>query len=353
MTIKITRAKQLKNKPTISQLRFGRDFTDHMFMMDYCEEKGWYDPKIVPYGAIPLDPSTCVLHYGQGVFEGLKAYHGKDGEALLFRPDENVKRLNQSCERMCIPELPEDIVMEAIKTLVDMESDWIPTLKGTSLYIRPFVIATDPFLGVHPAATYLFMIILSPVGAYYSTGINPVKIFVEDKYVRAVVGGTGTAKTMGNYAASLYAQQRAEEKGCLQVLWLDGVNRKYIEEVGAMNVFFKINGTIITPELTGSILNGITRKSVIDILKSKNIPVEVRKLSIDEVIKAAKNGQLEECFGAGTAAAISPVGELLYKDVTYTINNNKTGEISLMLYNYLTDLQFGIIEDEFGWSVKI
>ena len=353
MNIKITKAKNLKIKPDDNQLKFGKDFTDHMFIMDYCEEKGWYDPKIVPYGPIPLDPSTCVLHYGQGIFEGMKAYKTKNGKTQLFRPDKNITRLNQSCERMCIPPLNEEEVFEAIKTLVKLEEKWIPNMEGTSLYIRPFVIATDPFLGVHPSHTYMFIIILSPVGAYYPTGINPVKIYVEDKYVRAIKGGTGTAKTMGNYAASLYAQQEAEEKGCIQVLWLDGVNRKYVEEVGAMNVFFKIDGKVITPKLNGSILEGITRKSVIELLESKNIEVEERKISIDEIIQASKDNKLEECFGAGTAAVISPVGELLYKDKTYTINNNQTGEISKMVYNTLTNIQFGNQEDLFNWIVQV
>jgi len=353
MNIKITKSTTLKVKPNDSDLRFGRDFTDHMFIMDYCKEKGWYDPKIVPYGPIPLDPSTCVLHYGQGIFEGMKAYNSKNGKVLLFRPDKNIKRLNSSCERLCIPTMNEEDVLEAIKTLVNLEKEWIPKKEGTSLYIRPFVIATDPFLGVHPANTYMFMIILSPVGAYYATGINPVKIYVEDKYVRAVEGGMGTVKTMGNYAASLYAQQEAEKKGCLQVLWLDGVERKYIEEVGAMNVFFKIDGKVITPMLNGSILPGITRMSVIELLKSKGITVEERKISIDEVIQAIKDNKLEECFGSGTAAVISPVGELMYKDKTYTINNNKTGETSKMLYDTLTGIQFGNLDDEFNWSIEV
>ncbi|MBN2851369.1 MAG: branched-chain amino acid aminotransferase [Clostridia bacterium] len=353
MNIRITKSEKLKTKPDQATLKFGRTFTDHMFIMDYCEEKGWYDPKIVPYGPIPLDPSTNVLHYGQGIFEGLKAYKTKDGRVLLFRPDKNAQRLNASCERMCIPEMKEEDILEAIKALVSLEKDWIPEKEGTSLYIRPFVIASDPFLGVHASHTYMFMIILSPVGAYYPTGINPIKIYVEDKYVRAVKGGMGTSKTMGNYAASLYAQQKAEEKGFVQVLWLDGIERKYIEEVGAMNVFFKINGTVITPELNGSILPGITRMSVIELLKSKNIPVEERRISVDELIEASEKGQLEECFGAGTAAVISPVGELMYKDHSYIINNNQTGDISRMLYDTLTGIQFGNIKDEFGWTVEV
>ena len=353
MNISFTESKQLKTKPSDEALGFGRNTTDYMFIMDYNDEKGWYDPKIVPYSPIPLDPSTCVLHYGQGVFEGMKAYHTKDGRILLFRPDENVKRLNRSCDRTCIPPLDEAEVLEAITEIVKLEQEWIPTAEGTTLYIRPFIIATDPFLGVHPSHTYMFIIILGPVGNYYPTGLNPVKIFVEDEYVRAVAGGTGTAKTMGNYAASLKAQDKAEKKGFIQVMWLDGVHRKYVEEVGSMNVFFKIGGKIITPALSGSILPGITRMSCIELLKKRGYEVEERPLSIDEIIAAHENGLLEESFGTGTAAVISPIGELLYKDKEYIINDGNIGEVTLMLYNTLTGIQFGKIEDEFGWTFEV
>ncbi len=353
MNISFIESKRLKTKPSDEALGFGKNTTDYMFIMDYNDEQGWYDPKIVPYSPIPLDPSTCVLHYGQGVFEGLKAYHAKDGRILLFRPDENVKRLNRSCDRTCIPPLDEAEVLEAITEMVNLEKDWIPTAAGTSLYIRPFIIATDPFLGVHPSHTYMFIIILGPVGNYYPTGLNPVKIFVEDEYVRAVVGGTGTAKTMGNYAASLKAQDKAEKKGFIQVLWLDGIHRKYVEEVGSMNVFFKIGGKIITPTLSGSILPGITRMSCIELLKKRGYEVEERPLSIDEIIKAHESGLLEESFGTGTAAVISPIGELLYKGKDYVINDGEIGEAASMLYNTLTGIQFGKIEDEFGWTFEV
>ncbi|HPQ46620.1 MAG TPA: branched-chain amino acid aminotransferase [Clostridia bacterium] len=353
MNISFTESKHLKDKPWGKALGFGKHTTDYMFIMDYNEENGWYDPKIVPYSPIPLDPSTCVLHYGQGVFEGLKAYKTDDGRILLFRPDQNVKRLNSSCDRTCIPMMDEDDVLEAIKALVKLEKDWIPEDEGTSLYIRPFVIATDPFLGVHPSHTYMFMIIVGPVGNYYPSGLNPVKIFVEDEYVRAAPGGTGTAKTMGNYAASLKAQDKAEKKGFIQVLWLDGVHRKYVEEVGAMNVFFKIDGKIVTPNLSGSILSGITRMSCIELLKKRGYDVEERPISIDELIEAHANGKLEESFGTGTAAVISPIGELMYKGRDYVINNGKIGEVTSMLYDTLTGIQFGRLDDEFGWTVEV
>lgn len=349
--ISIQLTKTPKEKPLDeSQLGFGKTFTDHMFIMDYSNGE-WHDARIVPYGPIALDPSASVFHYGQEVFEGLKAYKTEDNSILLFRPEENFKRMNISNERLCIPAIDTDFAVEALKKLIDVEKDWIPTGAGTSLYIRPFIIGCDPMLGVHPAATYKFMIILSPVGAYYASGFNPVKIYVEDGYVRAVPGGIGFAKTGGNYAASLKAQQEAV--GYSQVLWLDGVERKYIEEVGAMNVFFAIGDEIVTPALQGSILDGITRKSCIQLLESWGYKVVQRKLAIQEVADAAENGQLKEVFGTGTAAVISPVGELRYMSKTITIGDNKIGEISKRLYDTLTSIQLGKIEDKFGWTTKI
>lgn len=350
--IKVELTKTPKTRPQDeSKLGFGQSFTDHMFIMDYTTDKGWHDARIVPYGPISLDPSASCFHYGQEVFEGMKAYNGEDGNVLLFRPEENFKRLNVSNERLCIPEIDIDFAVNAVKELVEIDKDWIPKSVGTSLYIRPFIIGCDPMLGVHPASTYKFIIILSPVGAYYVGGLNPVKIFVEPNYVRSVKGGMGYAKTGGNYAASLKAQQDA--KGYSQVLWLDGIDRKYIEEVGAMNVFFCIGDEVITPELQGSILPGITRKSCIELLKSWGLNVVERRLSIDEVSDAAKDGSLKEMFGTGTAAVISPVGELRYKDETIVINNNKIGPISQRLYNDLTGIQLGTQKDIFGWTVKI
>lgn len=342
-----------KEKPAPDELGFGHYFTDHMFIMDYTEGKGWHDPRIVPYQKICLEPSSMVFHYGQTVFEGLKAYRTPDGEVQLFRPDANFRRLNHSNERLVIPPVDEVLALEALKKLVDIDRDWVPDAPGTSLYIRPFIIATEPFLGVHPAKNYLFMIILSPSGSYYKEGINPLKIMVEERYVRAVVGGTGEVKTGGNYASSLIGQINAEKEGYSQTLWLDGVEKRYIEEVGSMNIFFKIDGKVITPALTGSILPGITRDSMIKVLQSKNIPVEERRISIDEVVEAAQNGTLEEVFGTGTAAVISPVGELKYLDHRIIINDGKIGEVSQMLYDTLTGIQYGRIEDPFGWTVRV
>lgn len=351
--IKIELTKCPKQKPQDeSGLGFGKVFTDHMFVMDYDEAQGgWHDARIVPYGPLSIDPSASVFHYGQEVFEGMKAYKTANGDIKLFRPDENFKRLNNSNDRLCIPQVDVDFCIDAVKQLVNIDKDWIPTSEGTALYIRPFIIGCDPMLGVHPAHHYMFIIILSPVGSYYASGLAPVKIFVESNYVRAVRGGIGYAKTGGNYAASLKAQQDAT--GYSQVLWLDGVERKYIEEVGAMNVFFVIGDEVVTPMLQGSILPGITRKSCIEILKDWGYNVSERRLSIDEVEEAADNGQLKEMFGTGTAAVVSPVGELKYKDKIIPINNNVIGDLTQKLYDELTGIQLGKIEDRFGWTVKI
>ncbi len=354
MEIKIERTKAPKAKPTDeSKLGFGQIFTDHMFLMNYDEGQGWHAPRIVPYAPIELDPSAMCLHYGQEVFEGMKAYKTADGSLQLFRPDENFKRLNVSNDRLCIPQVDEAFLVEATKKLVDVDRDWVPSSKDTSLYIRPFIIATDAHLGVHPAHHYLFMIILSPVGPYYPEGLDPVKIYVETNYVRAVKGGTGMAKTAGNYSASLRSQQEAAEQDYTQVLWLDGVERKYIEEVGAMNIFFVIDGVVVTPALQGSILSGITRKSCLDIVRSWGLKAEERRISIDEIVDAYNAGKLDEVFGTGTAAVISPVGHLRYGDLVMTINDNKIGAISQRLYDELTGIQWGRVEDKFGWTVKI
>lgn len=352
MDIKIVKTTAPKAKPTDeSQLGFGKCFTDHMFVMDYTVGQGWHDARIVPYGPISLDPSASVFHYGQEVFEGMKAYRTANGDIQLFRADENFKRLNNSNDRLCIPQIDVDFCIKAVKTLVEVEKDWVPSSEGTSLYIRPFIIGCEPVLGVHPAHNYKFIIILSPSGSYYAAGLAPVKIYVEPKYVRAVRGGIGYAKTGGNYAASLKAQQDAE--GYSQVLWLDGVERKYIEEVGAMNVFFVIGDEIVTPELQGSILPGITRKSCIEILKDWGYNVTERRLSIKEVEDAAKSGQLKEMFGTGTAAVVSPVGELKYKDDVIKIGGGKIGEITQRLYDELTAIQLSKKEDKKGWIFKV
>ncbi|MBO4407331.1 MAG: branched-chain amino acid aminotransferase [Clostridia bacterium] len=352
MEIKICRNPSPKKKPE-GPLGFGRIFTDHMFVMDYTAGQGWHDARIVPYGPLELDPSSMVFHYAQEIFEGLKAYRTASGEIRLFRPYENARRMNNSADRLCMPQIdPEDWV-GAVKALVELEKDWVPYEKGTSLYIRPFMIATDAQLGVHPSKTYKFIIILSPVGSYYAGGLDPVRIYIETKYVRAVRGGTGEAKTGGNYAASIKSQEISEELGYSQVLWLDGVEQKYIEEVGAMNVFFKIAGKIVTPALVGSILPGITRKSAIELLRDWGYEVEERRLSAEEVEAAAKSGLLEEMFGTGTAAVISPVGELLIGDTHIKINEGKIGPVSQKLYDTMTGIQWGTIEDTKGWITKI
>ncbi|HBF44616.1 MAG TPA: branched chain amino acid aminotransferase [Clostridiales bacterium] len=353
MEIKFEKTACPKQKPDPATLGFGKIFTDHMFIMDYTPDKGWHDARIVPFGNISLHPASTVLHYGSEIFEGLKAYRKKDGTVQMFRPIENVRRMNNSAERLCLPQIPEDLAMEVLTKFVETEKDWTPDAKGTSLYIRPFMFGNDETLGVHSVKHATFMIITSPVGSYYKEGINPVKIMIEDKDVRAVRGGTGYAKCGGNYAASNRAGEKAEEKGYSQVLWLDGVERKYIEEVGAMNVMFKINGEIITPMLSGSILPGFTRKSCIEVLKDEGYKVTERLLSVDELEKAIEDGTLEEAWGCGTAAVVSPIGELCYKGKKCIINNGKIGEVTQHLYDTLTGIQWGEKEDKFGWTYPL
>ncbi|MBQ9853217.1 MAG: branched-chain amino acid aminotransferase [Ruminiclostridium sp.] len=352
LDIKIERTTTPKAKPT-GKLGFGKIFTDHMFIMNYTNGKGWHDPRIVPFQDITLSPAAMVYHYGQEMFEGLKAYKGVNGETLLFRPDMNGKRTNDTNDRLCIPQIPVEDFVQAVKAVVKVDEEWIPTEPGTSLYIRPFIIATEPFLGVDVSDTFLFMIILSPSGAYYESGLAPVGIWIEDDYVRAVRGGMGYAKTGGNYAASLAAQVKAHDGGYSQVLWLDGVERKYIEEVGAMNIFFKIDGKIVTPMLNGSILPGITRNSVLELCRSWGMDVEERKISVDELLEAQKTGKLEECFGTGTAAVISPVGKLRYKDDVMVIGGGEIGPVSQKIYDTVTGIQLGKLEDPFGWRVVV
>lgn len=342
-----------KQKPASDNLVFGHYFTDHMFILDYDADKGWHSPRIVPYQPIALDPAAKVFHYGQTIFEGLKAFKKADGTVVTFRPNKNFERLNRSNERLSIPPVDEKLALEALRQLLVLDQDWIPEEEGTSLYVRPFVIATEAALGVNPSQKYMFMIIMSPVGSYYAEGINPVKIFVESHYVRAVRGGVGDAKTAGNYAASLKAQEEAHEQGYSQVLWLDGVHRKYVEEVGSMNIFFRIGGKVVTPALNGSILDGITRRSIIELLQHWGEPVEERQISIDEVIEAHRNGTLQEIFGTGTAAVISPVGELSWQGEKYTIQDGSTGELSAKLYDTLTGIQRGVVKDELGWMMEM
>lgn len=350
---KIERTQNPKEKYDEGILGFGKFFTDHMFVMDYNAEKGWHDGRVVPYAPLMIDPAAAVFHYAQAMFEGLKAYRTREGKVLLFRPYMNAKRAVRTNERMCIPYMEEDLFVEAVKAVVNVDKAWIPKKKGTSLYIRPFIIADEPFLGVRSATTFKFIIILSPAGSYYERGLAPTKIYVEDEYVRAAPGGTGFAKVGGNYAVALKAQEKAHERGYEQVLWLDGVERKYVEEIGASNAFFIIDDEIITAPLGGTILPGVTRDSVICLLKHWGYKVSERKLSIDEVFEADNQGRLKEMFATGTAAVISPVGQLSWKDEKIIINKGEIGDISQRLYDELYGIQTGEAEDNFQWTVEV
>lgn len=353
MQLTITKAEQFKTKPDEAKLGFGTIFTDHMFNMDYSPENGWHNPRVEPYASIDMDPATMVLHYGQGVFEGLKAFRTEAGAVQLFRPKDNFKRMNNSCRLICIPQIDEAFALDALKQLLVIEKDWVPSAPGTSLYIRPTIYAADPFLGVRASHTYRFFIILSPVGAYYAEGFNPVKILVTKDHVRAVRGGVGEAKTPGNYAASLFAAEQAHKQGYTQVLWLDGIEQKYVEEVGAMNIFFVINGELITPVLDGSILHGITRDAVVALAKAWNLSVAERKIGMDEIIDAHASGKLEEIFGSGTAAVISPVGEIKYGDKVMTIGGGGVGPMAKKFFEAISDMQYGKAEDPFGWIESV
>lgn len=353
MEIKFEQAKTLKEKPDQKKLGFGSYYTDYMFIMDYDKGEGWHDARIVPYQPIVLDPSALVFHYAQECFEGLKAYRCPDGSVQLFRPDKNAERMQSTHKRLCIPEIPVEDFVEAVKALVSVEKDWVPSEPETSLYIRPFTIATEPVLGVKASDKYQFIIICSPSGAYYEEGMNPVKIYVEDEFVRATPGGTGYIKCGGNYAASIIASEKAHTMGYSQVLWLDGVERKYVEEVGSMNIMFKISGEIYTAATVGTVLPGITRMSCIELLKEWGYKVNEGKLAIADVMEAGRNGRLEEVFGTGTAAVISPVGGLMYEGETVEINGFKTGELTQKLYDTLTGIQFGTLPDTMGWTVKV
>lgn len=354
MDIKIELTKNPKPKPADeTKLGFGHIFTDHMFVMEYDTGMGWHDARIVPYGPIELAPSAMVLHYGQEIFEGMKAYRTPAGDIQFFRPEENFKRMNVSAERLVIPQINEKDALEALHKLVEIDKDWVPHIDGASLYIRPFIFAADPFLGVRPGDKYYFMIIMSPSGAYYSTGINPVNIYVETNYVRAVRGGMGFTKTGGNYAASLAGQDEAHKQNYSQVLWLDGVERKYIEEVGAMNIMFVIDGEVVTPSLQGSILSGITRKSALELCRKWGMKVSERRITIQEVADAYDAGKLDEVFGTGTAAVVSPVGHLKWGDKIMEIGNGKIGPITQKLYDTMTGMQYGKIPDDMGWIEKL
>jgi branched-chain amino acid aminotransferase len=351
--IRITKAPTLKKKPKDSELGFGQIFTDHMFVANFQEEKGWYDPRVEPYAPIPLDPAAAVLHYAQAVFDGLKAFRGMDGKIRLFRPQKHVERLNNSARRMCIPPLDPELALQSIVTVVQTDGEWVPRMLGTSLYIRPTIIASEAFLGVRPARSYVYFVILSPVGAYYPEGMAPVKIRVEERYVRAVEGGLGGAKTGANYAASLMAGEEAKHQGFTQVLWLDGVHRRYIDEVGTMNIMVKIGDEVITPPLTGTVLPGVTRDSVLTLLRNWGLRASERQVGIDEVMAAHRAGTLTEVWGTGTAAVISPVGELAYKGEKMVINGGKIGPLTQRLYDAIVRIQYGQAPDPHGWTVEV
>jgi branched-chain amino acid aminotransferase len=350
---KVAREKAKRKPRDESRLGFGQLFSDHMFLMNYSRDRGWHKPRIEPMHQLSLHPAAMVLHYGQEVFEGLKAYRGEDGSIYLFRARDNLKRFNRSSKRLCIPEIDEEKVHQYLSHLLVLDKRWVPRSHGTSLYIRPTVIAMDPFLGVRASDTYLFYIITGPVGAYYPEGFNPVSIYVTDTYVRAVRGGIGEAKTCGNYAASLMAQTEAKQKGFTQVLWLDGVERRFIEEVGTMNIFFVIDDEVVTAPLTGSILPGVTRDSVLHICRDRGMKVSERSLGIDEVIEGIKAGRVSEVFGTGTAAVISPVGTIHHKGANYRVADGKTGRLSQELFDFLTALQYGKTKDPYGWVEKV
>jgi branched-chain amino acid aminotransferase len=351
--IRITRATTLKKKPKDGELGFGQLFTDHMFLADFQEEKGWYDPRVEPYGPIPMDPAAAVLHYAQAVFDGLKAFRGVDGKVRLFRPDKHVERMNNSARRLCIPPLDPEMALASIVALVGLDRDWVPRTVGTSLYVRPTVIANEAFLGVRPARSYIYYVILSPVGAYYPEGMAPVKIRVEEKYVRAVEGGLGAAKTGANYAASLMAGEEAKHSGYTQVLYLDGVHRRYLDEVGTMNMMVKIGDEVLTPPLSGTILAGVTRDSVLTLLRDWGIRATERPIGIDEVVAAHKSGTLAEAWGTGTAAVISPVGELAYRGEKMVIGGGQIGPLTQRLYDAIVGIQYGKTPDPHNWTVEV
>jgi branched-chain amino acid aminotransferase len=353
MEVKVTTARTNRTRPKDSELGFGQMFTDHMFVMDYSQDKGWHDPRIEPFADFSISPAAMVFHYGQAIFEGLKAFKTEDKKICLFRARDNFKRMNRSAKGMCMPQIDVDFVMDSLKQLIRLEEKWIPETLGTSLYVRPTLIATDSHLGVRSSFTFRFFIILSPVGAYYAEGLNPVKIWVAKDHVRAVKGGVGEFKTAGNYAASLFAAESAKKEGYAQVLWLDGVERKYIEEVGAMNIFFVIGDELVTPNLTGSILPGITRYSVISLAQKWGMKMSERKISIDEVFEAHEKGLLKEVFGSGTAAVVSPVGEIRYGDRIISIGDGMPGETAMKFYTALTDIQYGKTDDSENWIEPI
>lgn len=352
MKISILQSPQPKPFPDVSELGFGRHFADHMFLMNYNSEQGWHNPRIEPYGAFNLDPANLTLHYGQSIFEGLKAFRWGDGSVNLFRAKDHIARFSRSAQRLCMPAFDEALVLEGMKKLVEIDSSWVPAQHGTALYLRPTMIATDDALGVRPSNTYVLYIIGSPVGSYYTKGLAPTRILVEERYSRAVAGGLGEAKTSANYAASLLAAQEAKALGFDQVLWLDSKTHRYAEEVGTMNIFFVIDGVLVTPPLGGTILDGITRRTVIALAKEWGIPLEERPVAMDEIAEANQAGRLQEVFGSGTAAVISPVGELFYKEQPITITEPENS-LRERFYKAITGIQYGEIPDNHGWIIPV
>ncbi|MCG7254561.1 branched-chain amino acid aminotransferase [Corynebacterium gottingense] len=337
---------------------FGQEFTDHMVSIEWTEDKGWHDAQVRPYGPVSLDPATNVFHYGQAIFEGLKAYRHADGSISTFRPEQNAKRMQHSAHRLAMPELPEELFIESLRQLVSIDKAWVPEAGGeAALYLRPFMIGTEKTLGVKPSHSYMFYVIASPAGAYFSGGVKPVSVWVSKEYVRAAPGGTGDAKFAGNYAGSLLAQAEAQEKGCDQVVWLDAIERKYIEEMGGMNLMF-VEGsgddaTLVTPALSGSLLAGITRKSLLQVAEDAGLGTEERKITVEQWREGVENGTITETLACGTAAVLTPVGRVRSADGEFTINNNEAGPITMSLRERLRGIQNGSVEDTHGWNVTL
>lgn len=355
-TFPVTRTERPQPKPPEDKLGFANYFTDHMFEMRYDEGQGWHGGKVVPHAPISIDPASAVLHYAQMMFEGLKAYKRPDGNIQLFRPDMNVKRMAGTCERMCMPKIDYDLFMAAVRAVVAADADWVPGAPGTALYIRPFMFADEVSFSVLPAKHYRFLIILSPVGSYYAAndgGLSATRIFVEEEYIRAALGGTGFAKVGGNYAGGMKASAKAMQYDCKDVLWLDAAEHKYLEEIGTSNAFFKINGEVVTAPLTGTILPGVTRDSVLALLRKWGVPVSERRLSTGELFAAAQDGKLEEVFASGTAAVISPIGCLCYRGRDVTVGDGKVGPVAQRLYDALYGIQTGKVPDDMGWTVQL
>ncbi len=350
ISVKINKTQQSRiSDVDWDNLPFGKVFSDHMLVMDY-KDGAWQEPEIMPFGALSLHPATSAIHYGQSIFEGMKAYRAENGDVMIFRPDMNEKRFAESCERMCMPVLPEGLFTELISRTVDIDREWVPQKEGYSLYIRPFLFATDDFIGIKPSDSYKFIIFTCPVGAYYS---QPVNVKIEEYYTRAVEGGVGRAKTAGNYAASLYPAKLAQEEGFHQLVWTDAKEHKYIEESGTMNIVFEIDGKLVTPsEDSDTILRGVTKRSVVEIAESWGVPVEERKVTVEEIVNAAREGKLTDAFGAGTAATIAPIAKIGFRDELFELPGVETRTTSNKIKKYLTDLKSGVIDDDFNWMLR-